>query len=176
MDVKKSCKTTPGAKGAGRLLAKSVANASCAQASKKSPDKSPVLDEDELQLVWHKLSKMLKQAFNKLIDTLEQSFYNCLSAQRKLTDSGFTLAQFWFWNWFGSGVSEPRCCLVNQPAFTPVKWNQSRRMSFRVTQAEVSRQWQNSRSCGLFTSDCFVIAAICSHPTHQHAPTDDDKT
>ena len=42
------------------------------------------------------------------------------------------------------------------------KWNQSGRTSFRVTQAEVNTATAKWQECGLFTSVCFVTAAICS--------------
>lgn len=85
-NVKMSAKTAWGGKGAGRILADTAANASCVQDSKKSPGMSPVEEEDELPLAWHKLSNMLLQSFNEQFDKFEQSFQNILSTQRELTE------------------------------------------------------------------------------------------
>ena len=47
----------------------------------------PLLEEeDELPLIWQKLSNKLLQSFNERFDKLEQSFQNLLSAQQVLTE------------------------------------------------------------------------------------------
>ncbi|KAE8296880.1 hypothetical protein D5F01_LYC05654 [Larimichthys crocea] len=47
---------------------------------------SPAEEEDELPLIWQKMSNKLLQSFNERFDKFELSFQNLLSAQKALTE------------------------------------------------------------------------------------------
>lgn len=83
-----SGKNARGGKGTSRpsSLAETTANVSRDQASKNIADKSSTEDEEEIPLIWHKMSNMLLQSFNERFDKFEQSFQNILATQRELTE------------------------------------------------------------------------------------------
>lgn len=79
-----STKTLRGGKGATRSLAEAATSRD--QASTKHAGMSSAEEDDELPLMWQKISNKLLQSFNERFDKFELSFQNLLSAQKALTE------------------------------------------------------------------------------------------